>query len=137
MRKFYRRLAIPLLAIGGAIMASNNATAQKLAIQDEGLRQAADTWRAQLLEAGCNGCQDFQVACMRDMQVSRADQLNGVAERKLVGVTYVLRSQSQGKYLDSSRMVQFAKKKNVWTYEGMVCPGWGGEDMKKCKPPVC
>lgn len=60
-----------------------------------------------------NGCRDFAVTCVRPAEVSKADQLNGVTERNVIGINFVGYNNAS-EYVDGKELSLFEKKKGVW-----------------------
>lgn len=85
---------------------------------DQALKNATDTLRAKIMEGGCNGCKEFQITCTRDEQVSRADRLNGITGRRLIGMSYVYFDEHRNKYTDNGKIARFVNKSGIWIHDG-------------------
>lgn len=71
-------------------------------------------------------CRDFQVVCKRAQDVSGADQLNGISERKTIGLKYVYLDGDS--YKERERLGQYVKRNGAWVGESVQ----GVPDMKQC-----
>lgn len=72
------------------------------------------------------GCRDFKVTCTRSEKISRADQLNGVTERILIGMRFIGHTGSE--YEDYHYLARFEKSNEVWKMR----TNFGVSDVENC-----
>lgn len=80
------------------------------------LKQAVDQWITAFKRTDkCSKeCRDFVTTCTRPVKASRADQLNGVTERKYIGFTYAYFNEWYKKYYENQVLVVFEKVEAGW-----------------------
>lgn len=93
------------------------------------LSDDGSSWSRFLLSGGIckKGCRDFQITCSRPVQISRSDELNGINEKKIFGMTYIYYDGRE--YGDARSVALFIKRNGVW---GLDYNENGFVDVIKC-----
>jgi hypothetical protein len=87
-----------------------------------GLDQQIATWRTEIEKsneacaaAGGKGCQDFQVACKAEREITPADQAKGVTAKLVAAMTFNSQGDTADDLKPGSAFAEFAKAGEAWT----------------------
>ena len=109
-------VSLSLAACGGDT-ASSSGSGDKFA----GLDAEIQTWRDDIRQNHklCAGttCQDFQVTCKGERDVTADDAAKGVSARVVSAMTFNAQGQSEGDLKPGSSFVEFVKRGEAWTRE--------------------
>ncbi|WP_417913995.1 hypothetical protein [Candidatus Electronema sp. JM] len=107
MMKFYR-----IIISISSILILTGCSESQVKVDDELL----NSWIASIQKghSSCKekGCRDVAITCVRTQEVSKADNLNGIQESKLIGMSFVGFYRSE--YTSERAFTRFKKKNGAW-----------------------
>jgi hypothetical protein len=87
-----------------------------------GLDQQIAAWRTDIegsnaacSKTGGKGCQDFQVACKAEREITPAEQAKGVTAKLIAAMTFNSHGDVTGDLKPGSAFAEFAKAGETWT----------------------